>query len=253
MEERMGRLNGKAAFVTGAAQGFGQAIAETFAREGARVVVADLQAEKARAVAKEIGKNALAVACDVSKAADVQAAAKKSLAAFGRIDILVNNAGTTHRNQPMLDVVEAEFDKVFAVNVKSIYLTAKAFVPHMRAKGGGVIVNIGSTAGIRPRPGLAWYNASKGAVNLLSKSMAVELAPDKIRVVALAPVAGETPLLALFMGEDTPEKRAAFRASIPIGRLSQPQDIANAALFLASDEAAMITGSVLEVDGGRCV
>jgi len=152
-----------------------------------------------------------------------------------------------------LDVDEVEFDKVFAVNVKSIYLTAKAFVPHMRAKGGGVIVNIGSTAGIRPRPGLAWYNASKGAVNLLSKSMAVELAPDKIRVVALAPVAGETPLLASFMGEDTPEKRAAFRASIPIGRLSQPQDIANAALFLASDEAAMITGSVLEVDGGRCV
>jgi 3-oxoacyl-[acyl-carrier protein] reductase len=153
----------------------------------------------------------------------------------------------------MLDVDEAEFDKVFAVNVKSIYLTAKAFVPHFRAQGGGVIINIGSTAGIRPRPGLAWYNASKGAVNLLSKSMAVELAPDKIRVVALAPVAGETPLLAAFMGEDTPEKRAAFRASVPLGRLSTPQDIANAALFLASDEASMITGSVLEVDGGRCI
>jgi 3-oxoacyl-[acyl-carrier protein] reductase len=249
----MGRLEGKAAFVTGAAQGFGQAIAETFAREGARVVVADLQADKARAVAKAIGKRAMAVACDVSKGSDVEAATKSSIAAFGRIDILVNNAGTTHRNQPMLDVGEAEFDKVFAVNVKSIYLTAKALVPHMRAKGGGVIVNIGSTAGIRPRPGLAWYNATKGAVNLLSKSMAVELAPDKIRVVALAPVAGETPLLAAFMGEDTPEKRAAFRASIPIGRLSQPQDIANAALFLASDEASMITGAVLEVDGGRCV
>jgi 3-oxoacyl-[acyl-carrier protein] reductase len=253
MEECMGRLEGKAAFVTGAAQGFGQAIAETFAREGARVVVADLQADKARAVAKAIGKRALAVACDVSKGSEVEAATKSSIAAFGRIDILVNNAGTTHRNQPMLDVGEVEFDKVFAVNVKSIYLTAKALVPHMRAKGGGVIVNIGSTAGIRPRPGLAWYNATKGAVNLLSKSMAVELAPDKIRVVALAPVAGETPLLAAFMGEDTPEKRAAFRASIPIGRLSQPQDIANAALFLASDEASMITGAVLEVDGGRCI
>jgi 3-oxoacyl-[acyl-carrier protein] reductase len=153
----------------------------------------------------------------------------------------------------MLDVGEAEFDKIFAVNVKSIYLTAKAFVPHFRDKGAGVIINIGSTAGIRPRPGLAWYNATKGAVNLLSKSMAIELAPDKIRVVAIAPVAGETPLLASFMGEDTPEKRAAFRATVPLGRLSLPQDIANAALFLASDEASMITGSVLEVDGGRCI
>ena len=249
----MKRLEGKAAFVTGAAQGFGQAIAETFAREGARVAIADLQTDKADAVAQAIGKSALSLRCDVSQAADVEAAAKAAILAFGRIDILVNNAGITHRNQPMLDVGEAEFDKVFAVNVKSIYLTAKSFVPHFREQGGGVIVNIGSTAGIRPRPGLAWYNATKGAVNLLSKSMAVELAPNNIRVVALAPVAGETPLLALFMGEDTPEKRAAFRASVPLGRLSLPQDIANAALFLASDEASMITGSVLEVDGGRCV
>jgi 3-oxoacyl-[acyl-carrier protein] reductase len=249
----MRRLEGKAAFVTGAAQGFGQAIAETFAREGAHVVVADLQQDKAEAVAKAIGPNALALRCDVSRAADVEAAAKASISAFGRVDIVVNNAGTTHRNQSMLDVEEAEFDKVFAVNVKSIYLTARAFVPHFRRNGGGVIVNIGSTAGIRPRPGLAWYNATKGAVNLVTKSMAVELAPDKIRVVALAPVAGETPLLVQFMGEDTPEKRAAFRASIPLGRLSQPQDIANAAMFLASDEASMITGSVLEVDGGRCI
>ncbi|MFI4996273.1 MAG: glucose 1-dehydrogenase [Hyphomicrobiales bacterium] len=249
----MKRLEGKAAFVTGAAQGFGQAIAETFAREGARVAIADLQKDKADAVAQAIGKSALSLRCDVSQAADVEAAAKAAISAFGRIDILVNNAGITHRNQPMLDVGEAEFDKVFAVNVKSIYLTARSFVPHFREKGGGVIVNIGSTAGIRPRPGLAWYNATKGAVNLLSKSMAVELAPNNIRVVALAPVAGETPLLALFMGEDTPEKRAAFRASVPLGRLSLPQDIANAALFLASDEASMITGSVLEVDGGRCV
>jgi 3-oxoacyl-[acyl-carrier protein] reductase len=249
----MGRLEGKAAFVTGAAQGFGQAIAETFTREGARVAIADLQKEKAEVVAKAIGKSALALSCDVSKAADVERAAKQAITAFGRVDILVNNAGTTHRNQPMLEVDEAEFDKVFAVNVKSIYLTARFFVPHFRERGGGVIVNIGSTAGIRPRPGLAWYNATKGAVNLVSKSMAVELAPDKIRVVALAPVAGETPLLAMFMGEDTPEKRAAFRATVPLGRLSTPQDIANAALFLASDEASMITGSVLEVDGGRCI
>jgi len=249
----MNRLDGKAAFVTGAAQGFGQAIAETFVREGARVAIADLQRDKAESVAEAIGAGALALRCDVSKAAEVEAAAKSAIAAFGRIDILVNNAGMTHRNRPMLEVEEEEFDRIFAVNVKSIYLTARSFVPHFREKGGGVIVNIGSTAGIRPRPGLAWYNATKGAVNLLSKSMAVELAPSQIRVVALAPVAGETPLLALFMGEDTPEKRAAFRATIPLGRLSLPQDIANAALFLASDEASMITGSVLEVDGGRCI
>lgn len=247
------RLNGKAALVTGAASGFGKGIAATFAREGARVAVLDLNLAAAEATAAEIGNGAIGVAADVSRWDEVEAAAKTVLASFGRLDILVNNAGVSHRNQPMLDVSEAEFDKVFAVNVKSIYLTAKAFVPQFRAQGGGAILNIGSTAGIRPRPGLAWYNASKGAVNLLSKSMAVELAPEGIRVNALAPVAGETPLLATFMGEDTPEKRAAFRASIPLGRLSTPQDIANAALFLCSDEASMITGSVLEVDGGRCV
>ncbi len=178
---------------------------------------------------------------------------RQAVETYGRLDILVNNAGITHRNQPMLDVAEEEFDRVFAVNVKSIYLTAKAIVPHFRERGGGVILNIGSTAGVRPRPGLAWYNASKGAVNLVSKSMAVELAPDRIRVNALAPVAGETPLLPAFLGEDTPERRAAFRATIPGGRLSTPQDVANAALFLCSDEADMITGVVLEVDGGRCV
>ncbi|APF38190.1 SDR family oxidoreductase [Chelatococcus daeguensis] len=247
------RLNGKTALVTGAASGFGKGIAATFAREGARVAVLDLDLASAEATAAEIGGGAIGVAADVSRWDQVEAAARTVLAAFGRLDILVNNAGVSHRNQPMLDVSEAEFDKVFAVNVKSIYLMAKAFVPQFRAQGGGVILNIGSTAGIRPRPGLAWYNASKGAVNLLSKSMAVELAPEGIRVNALAPVAGETPLLATFMGEDTPEKRAAFRASIPLGRLSTPQDIANAALFLCSDEASMITGSVLEVDGGRCV
>lgn len=247
------RLRGKTALVTGAGQGFGQAIAETFAREGARVAVLDLNSGKAREVAKAIGRRAFAVSCDVSKARSVEAAAKRILKRLGRLDILVNNAGTSHRNQPMLDVPEAEFDRVFAVNVKSIYLMAQAFVPQMRAQGGGVICNVGSTAGIRPRPGLTWYNATKGAVNLLTKSMAVELAPDRIRVVAIAPVAGETPLLATFMGEDTPEKRAAFRASIPLGRLSLPQDMANACLYLCSDEAEMVTGAVLEVDGGRCI
>ena len=168
------------------------------------------------------------------------------------LDIMVNNAGT-NIPEPMLDVTEAEFDAVFAVNVKSIYLFAQNVVPVMRKQGGGAILNIGSTAGIRPRPGLTWYNATKGAVNLVSKSMAVELAPDRIRVNAIAPVAGETPLLATFMGEDTPEKRAAFRATIPWGRLSTPDDIAKAALFLCSDDAEMITGEVLQVDGGRCI
>lgn len=247
------RLKGKTAIVTGGGQGFGLCIAETFAREGARVAILDLNIDTARVAAKQIGRRAFALHCDVSKARNVEAAIAKAMKRLGQIDILVNNAGTSHRNKPMLDVTEAEFDMVFAVNVKSIYLMAKAVVPQMRAQGSGIICNIGSTAGIRPRPGLAWYNASKGAVNLLSKSMAVELAPDNIRVVAIAPVAGETPLLATFMGEDTPEKRAAFRASIPLGRLSLPQDIANACLFLCSDEAAMITGSVLEVDGGRCI
>lgn len=247
------RLKNKVAVVTGAAQGFGYGIAETFVREGARVAVLDINIDKAREAARRIGRRAFAVACDVSRARSVDTAIARVVAKAEQIDILVNNAGTSHRNQPMLDVSEAEFDTVFAVNVKSIYLLARAVVPQMRARGGGVICNIGSTAGIRPRPGLAWYNATKGAVNLLSKSMAVELAPDRIRVNAIAPVAGETPLLATFMGEDTPEKRAAFKASIPWGRLSTPQDIANAAVFLCSDEAEMVTGAVLEVDGGRCI
>jgi 3-oxoacyl-[acyl-carrier protein] reductase len=247
------RLADKTALVTGAAQGFGRGIAETFAREGARVAVLDLNEGAAREAAAAIGRGAVAIAADVSNAADVERATAEALDALGHLDILVNNAGVSHRNQPMLDVTEEEFDRVFAVNVKAIYLFARALVPHFRERGGGTILNIGSTAGIRPRPGLAWYNASKGAVNLLSKSMAVELAPDRIRVNALAPVAGETPLLATFMGEDTPERRAAFRATIPWGRLSTPQDIANAALFLCSDEAEMITGAVLEVDGGRCI
>jgi 3-oxoacyl-[acyl-carrier protein] reductase len=247
------RLKGKTALVTGAGQGFGLGIAEIFAREGARVACLDLKAEIAEAAAKRFGGGGIAICADVSKRDDVERAAKTVIEAFGRVDIVVNNAGTTHRNKPLTEVEEAEFDRIFAVNVKSIFLAAQAFVPHMREHGGGVFINVGSTAAIRPRPGLAVYNASKGAVHVLTKSMAVELAPDKIRVCGLAPVAGETPLLAMFMGEDTPEKRAAFKATVPLGRFSTPHDIGAAALYLASDEAAFLTGVVLEIDGGRCI
>ncbi len=246
------RLEGKSALVTGGAQGFGLGIVETFAREGARVAVVDVNGDAARKVAEGI-PGAIAIAADVSKAADVNRAVQETVQAFGGLDVLVNNAGISHRNRPMLEVEEDEFDRVFAVNVKSIYLFARAAIPQMRSQGRGVIVNVGSTAGLRPRPGLTWYNGTKGAVHSITKSMAIELAPDRIRVCALAPVAGDTPLLATFMGEDTPEKRAAFRSTIPLGRLSRPDDIANAALFLASDEADLVTGIVLEVDGGRCI
>ncbi len=245
------RLKDKVAVVTGAAQGFGLGIAETYAREGAKVACLDIQGEAAKAAAAKIGKGAFGIACDVSRAEDVAQAIAKTEAALGAIDIVVNNAGTSHRNKPLMEITEEEFDRVFDVNVKSIFHMTRAVVPSMRARGGGVIINIGSTAGIRPRPGLVWYNASKGAVNLGTKALAIELAADQIRVCCIAPVAGETPLLATFMGEDTPEKRAAFKASVPLGRLSTPQDIADACLFLA--EHPFLTGVVLEVDGGRCV
>jgi 3-oxoacyl-[acyl-carrier protein] reductase len=248
------RLADKIALVTGAASGFGAEIARTFAREGAKVAILDLNRDGAQAVARAIGPAATAFPGDVTSATDVRSCVERLVATHGRLDIVVNNAGWTHRNQPMLDVNEAEFDKVYAVNVKSIYHMTQAVVPLMRRQGGGCIINIGSTAGIRPRPGLTWYNGSKGAVNLMSRSMAVELAPDRIRVNCIAPVIGETALLESFMGlPDTPENRAKFIATIPLGRLSQPRDVANACLYLASDEADFITGVVLEVDGGRTV
>ncbi len=250
------RLEGKIAIVTGAGSGFGEGIAARFAQEGAAVVVNDLNAAAAERVARAIvatGGRAHACSGDVSLDADVSHLVATSLAAFGDLHVVVNNAGTTHRNQPMLDVAEEEFDRIYRVNVKSLYLTAKHATPHFRRKRSGVFITIASTAGVRPRPGLTWYNGSKGAAIVTSRSMAAELAPDNIRVNVINPVAGETGLLAQFMGEDTPQMRAKFVASIPLGRLSQPSDIATAAVFFASEEASFITGACLEVDGGRCI
>ncbi|MEI6114951.1 MAG: glucose 1-dehydrogenase [Burkholderiales bacterium] len=248
------RLKDKVAIITGAASGFGAEIARVYAREGAKVVIADLNEAGAQAVAAGIGPAAVGIKCDVTKRADIDHAVKTAVDKFGTVDIVVNNAGYTHKNQPFLNVDEASFDRCFDVNVKAIYHMINAVVPLMRAKKSGVIINVGSTAGIRPRPGLSWYNASKGAANLLTKSLAVELAPDNIRVNVIAPVMGVTGMLGDFMGvPDTPENRARFIASIPLGRLAVPQDIANAALFLASDDAAFLTGVELPVDGGRTV
>jgi len=250
----MGALQGRVALITGAAAGFGEAIARRFVAEGAKVLVADLDGSRAQDVAASLGESARAVRCDVSRRADVDAAVAACVEAFGGVDILVNNAGTTHRNQSMLEVDEATFDRVFAVNVKSIFHTTQAVVPLMKARRSGCIVNIGSTAGIRPRPGLTWYNASKGAVNLLSKSMAAELGPDGIRVNAVCPVMSPTALIEQFLGvPDTPEARAKVVAGIPLGRMSTPEDVAEASLYLASDAARFITGVELPVDGGRTI
>ena len=245
------RLKDKCAIVTGGASGFGKGIVEKFLAEGARVMIADWNGEAAEKVAAELG--ALACKTDVSSDADVAALTKATLEAFERIDILVNNAGVTHLPAPMEDITETDFDRVLAVNCKSVYLTARHIVPVMKSQTAGAILNIASTAGVSPRPRLNWYNASKGWMNTATKAMAVELAPEGVRVNALNPVAGETPLLKSFMGEDTPEVRAKFLSTIPIGRFSTPEDMGNAACYLCSDEASMITGVCLEVDGGRCI
>lgn len=248
------RLDGKSVLVTGGASGFGAEIATTFAREGAKVVIMDQNAKGAEKVTAEIGAAAQCIAGDVTEADHIRIAVEKAVAFGGGLDIVVNNAGWSYSNRPLLDVSEAEFDRVFAVNVKSIFHMTNAVVPLMRKAGGGAIINIGSTGGIRPRPGLAWYNATKAAVHLATQAIALELAPDKIRVNAIAPVMGTTGLLETFMGlPDTPENRAKFIGTIPMGRMSSPRDIASACLYLASDEANFITGVVLEVDGGRTI
>ena len=250
------RLAGKICIVTGGGSGFGAGIAQTFAAEGAELVLADIDGDAAERVAGRVraeGGRARAIQVDVTRDEDTGRMIACAIEGGGRLDVLVNNAGVSHWNQPLTEVSEADFDRVYAVNVKSLYWAAKHAVPAMAGQGGGVIINTASTAGIRPRPGLCWYNGSKGACILITKSMAVELAPHRIRVNALCPVAGETPLLGHFMGGDTPGNRARFVGTVPLGRLSTPRDVARAALWLASDEADFITGVALEVDGGRCI
>ena len=245
------RLKDKIAIVTGGGSGFGEGIVRKFIAEGAKVVIADRDEAAARRVAEATG--AVALRADVTKAADVKAMVDTAYARFGGLHILVNNAGVGHLPQPLEGLPEDEFDRIVAVNMKAIYLAAQEVVPRFKAQKAGVILNIASTAGVSPRPRLCWYNASKGWAITATRSMAVELAPFGIRVVALNPVAGETPMLKTFMGEDTPEMRAKFLATIPIGRFSTPEDLGNAACFLCSDEASMITGVAMEVDGGRCI
>ena len=245
------RLKDKTAIVTGAASGFGAGIARKFAAEGATVMVVDLNSDAAQAIASEI--NGHAHNADVSNGDQVADMIETAIRALGHVDIMVNNAGVTHLPGQLEDITEEDFDRVFAVNCKSVYLSARSLVPHFKHRGSGNILNIASTAGVSPRPRLNWYNASKGWMITATRTMAVELAPDGIRVNALNPVTGETPLLKSFMGEDTPEIRTKFLSTIPLGRFSQPEDLGNAAAFLCSDEASMISGVCMEGDGGRCI
>lgn len=247
------RLDGKTALVTGGASGFGAGILRKFLTEGARVAIADINIAAAEDLASQLGDHAMAVGVDVASNASVASMVDHVLSRFGDLDILVNNAGVTHLPAAMEDVSEEDFDRVLAVNAKSVYLTARHIVPHMKQRKAGAILNVASTAGVSPRPRLNWYNCSKGWMITATRTMAVELAPFGVRVNAINPVAGETPLLKSFMGEDTPEIRAKFLATIPLGRFSTPEDMGNAACFLCSDEASMITGVAMEVDGGRCI
>ncbi len=247
------QLTGKTAIVTGGASGFGAGIVTSFLNAGARVMIADINGTAASVMAEGLGDMAVAHQVDVSDGTSVEWMAQTAVAKMGHVDILVNNAGITHLPTPLEDVSEEDFDRVLNVNVKSVYLTAKSLVPHMKSRAAGAILNVASTAGLSPRPNLNWYNASKGWMITATKTMAVELAPQGIRVNAICPVAGETPLLKSFMGEDTPNMRAKFLSTIPIGRFSTPEDMGNAATFLCSDGASMITGVAMEIDGGRCI
>ncbi|HRE83140.1 MAG TPA: glucose 1-dehydrogenase [Opitutaceae bacterium] len=252
-----GRLENLVSIVTGGASGFGESICRSFVQEGARVIIADLNESAGQKLAETLqgqGAKAEFIRTDVSQSADMKATVEAAVRAFGRLDIMVNNAGISHPNQSMLDVSEEFFDRLFAVNVKSIYHSAIHCVPLFRSQGGGCFINIGSTAAVRPRPGLCWYSGSKGSVTLLTKAMAVELAPDKIRVNALNPALAETPLLPTFLGgSDSAETRSRFLPSIPLGRFCQPTDVAHAALFLADPLSGFVTGVCMEVDGGRCI
>lgn len=247
------RLKDKTAIVTGGASGFGAGIVRKFLAEGARVMIADINGEAAETLARELGDGIVAQTVDVASKDSIEAMCQAALTAFGQVDILVNNAGVTHRPAAMEEVSEEDFDRVLAVNAKSVYLTAQALLPHMKDRGIGAILNVASTGGVSPRPRLSWYNASKGWMITATRAMAVELAPAGVRVNAINPVAGDTPLLKSFMGEDTPEVRSKFLSTIPIGRFSTPEDMGNTAAFLCSDEASMITGVAMEVDGGRCI
>ena len=247
------RLENKTAVVTGAASGLGKAIVEKFLEEGSKVIIVDINKDAGRELSENLGSKTLALTADVGDANSVENLQKSILASFEKVDVVVNNAGVTHLPTPLDEVTEDDFDRVFRVNCKSVYLMAKAFVPNMKNQGSGSILNIASTAGVSPRPNLNWYNSSKGWMNTATRTMAVELAPFGVRVNAVNPVASETPLLASFMGEDTPEMRQKFLSTIPLGRFAQPRDIANAACYLSSEEASMVTGVCMQVDGGRCI
>ena len=247
------RLENKTAVVTGAASGLGKAIVEKFLEEGSKVIIVDINKDAGRELSENLGSKTLALSADVGDAKSVENLQKSILASFDKVDVVVNNAGVTHLPTPLDEVTEEDFDRVFRVNCKSVYLMAKAFVPNMKNQGSGCILNIASTAGVSPRPNLNWYNSSKGWMNTATRTMAVELAPFGVRVNAVNPVASETPLLASFMGEDTPEMRQKFLSTIPLGRFAQPRDIANAACYLSSEEASMVTGVCMQVDGGRCI
>jgi 3-oxoacyl-[acyl-carrier protein] reductase len=247
------RLAGRCALVTGGASGFGEGIVRRFVEEGATVAVVDRDAAKAEALARQLGAPAFALHADVSSPQSVAALSKKFFEQCADLHILVNNAGIGQRPTALDELDLDKFDELFAVNARSVFLTARAFVPAMKRIGRGAILNIASTGGVRPRPTLTWYNASKGWMIAATRAMAIELAEFHIRVNAINPVAGDTPLLATFMGQDTPEARAKMIASIPLGRLSVPADIGAAAAYLCSDDAAMVTGVALDVDGGRCI